>query len=157
MITNYSQQDATFLEFIYFYRRSTCFRRFLRPSSGAHNSGWWAVETPETCRASVKINKFKKRCILLAVIWNYIMMHGHKNIKKKGFPLRTTQKDPSNRWNLVSCTASLVDWYTRPLTTCDHHVVVKRRAPIIRWQQVICKENGDLNRTVASGPTTFTA
>jgi len=22
---------------IYFYRRSTCFRRFLRPSSGAHN------------------------------------------------------------------------------------------------------------------------
>ena len=23
--------------FIYFYRRSTCFRRFLRPSSGAHN------------------------------------------------------------------------------------------------------------------------
>jgi len=36
-ITNYSQQDAMFLEFIYFYRRSTCFRRFLRPSSGAHN------------------------------------------------------------------------------------------------------------------------
>jgi len=32
-----SQQDATFLDFIYFYRRSTCFRRFLRPSSGAHN------------------------------------------------------------------------------------------------------------------------
>ena len=23
--------------FIYFYRRSTCFRRFLRPSSGTHN------------------------------------------------------------------------------------------------------------------------
>jgi len=37
IITNYSQQDATFLEFIYFYRRSTCFRWFLRPSSGAHN------------------------------------------------------------------------------------------------------------------------
>ena len=37
IITTYSQQDATFLEFIYFYRRSTCFRRFLRPSSGAHN------------------------------------------------------------------------------------------------------------------------
>jgi len=35
-ITNYSQQDATFLEFIYFYRRYTGFRRFLRPSSGAH-------------------------------------------------------------------------------------------------------------------------
>jgi hypothetical protein len=37
IITNYSQQDATYLEFIYFYRRSTGFRRFLRPSSGAHN------------------------------------------------------------------------------------------------------------------------
>jgi len=37
IITNYSQQDATVLEFIYFYKRSTCFRRFLRPSSGAHN------------------------------------------------------------------------------------------------------------------------
>ena len=37
IIPNYSQQDATFLEFIYFYRRSTCFRRFLCPSSGTHN------------------------------------------------------------------------------------------------------------------------
>jgi hypothetical protein len=26
-VTNYSQQDATFLEFIYFYRHSTCLRR----------------------------------------------------------------------------------------------------------------------------------
>ena len=37
IIPNYSQQVATFLEFIYFYRRCTCFRRFLRLSSGAHN------------------------------------------------------------------------------------------------------------------------
>jgi hypothetical protein len=42
---------------------------------------WWAEEPPETCTASVKINKFKKRCILFAVIWNYITMHGHMNIK----------------------------------------------------------------------------
>jgi len=28
---------CNFSWFIYFYRRSTCFRRFLRPSSGAHN------------------------------------------------------------------------------------------------------------------------
>jgi hypothetical protein len=33
-------------------------------------SWWWAEEPPESCRASVKINKFKKRCILLFVIWN---------------------------------------------------------------------------------------
>jgi len=37
IIPNYSQQDARFLKFIYFYRRFTCFGRFLRPSSGAHN------------------------------------------------------------------------------------------------------------------------
>jgi hypothetical protein len=37
VITNYSQPEAKFLEFIYFYRRSTCFRRFLHPSSGAYN------------------------------------------------------------------------------------------------------------------------
>jgi len=24
----------------------------------------------------------KKRCILLAVIWNYITMHGHMNVKQ---------------------------------------------------------------------------
>ena len=33
-------------------------------------SWWWAEEPPETRRASVKINKFKKGCILLAVICN---------------------------------------------------------------------------------------
>jgi hypothetical protein len=37
IITNYSQQDTTFLAFIYFYRRSVCFRRFLHPSSWVHN------------------------------------------------------------------------------------------------------------------------
>jgi len=30
---------------------------------------------------SVCKNKLQKRCILLAVIWNYITMHGHMNIK----------------------------------------------------------------------------
>jgi len=35
-IPNYNQQDAN-VTWIYFYRRSTCFRRFLCPSSGAHN------------------------------------------------------------------------------------------------------------------------
>jgi len=37
IVTIYSQQDATFLEFIYFYTGSTGFRRFLCPSSWAHN------------------------------------------------------------------------------------------------------------------------
>ena len=35
---NYNEQDATFLDlFINFYRCSTSFRRFLRPSSGAQD------------------------------------------------------------------------------------------------------------------------
>ena len=33
---NYNQQDATTLIYL-FLKRFTCFRRFLRPSSGAHN------------------------------------------------------------------------------------------------------------------------
>jgi hypothetical protein len=28
-------------------------------------------------------NKFKTRCFLLAVVWNYITMHGHMSIKFK--------------------------------------------------------------------------
>ena len=35
IIPNYSQQDATFHNLFVSYKRSTCFRRFLRPSSGA--------------------------------------------------------------------------------------------------------------------------
>ena len=46
-------------------------------------SWWWAEEPPEACRASVKINKFKKSCISLVVICNYITMHGHVNIKNE--------------------------------------------------------------------------
>jgi hypothetical protein len=43
---------------------------------------WWcAEEPPETCRASVETSKFKKSCFLLAVICNYITMHGHIDIK----------------------------------------------------------------------------
>jgi len=33
----YNQQDATFLNLFIYVRRSTCFRRFFRPSSGAQN------------------------------------------------------------------------------------------------------------------------
>jgi hypothetical protein len=36
-IFQHNQQDAKLHNYIYFYKRSTCFRRFLRPSSGAQN------------------------------------------------------------------------------------------------------------------------
>jgi hypothetical protein len=35
-------------------------------------SWWWAEKPPETCTASVKISKFKKRCNLLSVICSFI-------------------------------------------------------------------------------------
>ena len=109
---NYSQQDAIFLEFICFYRRSTCFRRFLRPSSGARNCTYSfryfqpipllaatvdEMCPPQTCRAYVKINKFKKSCILLAVICNYIMMQRHMNIKSIPQSSYYTLSGPRNK------------------------------------------------------------
>ena len=59
--------------YIYFYRHSTCFRRFLRPSSGAHNCTYslrycqpimllaavvdeMELRSISSCRASVEIN-----------------------------------------------------------------------------------------------------
>ena len=36
-IFKYNQQDATLLNGIYYYKCTTCFRWFLRPSSGAQN------------------------------------------------------------------------------------------------------------------------
>ena len=39
----YNQQDALLYNIFYYFQCSTCFRRFLRPSSGA--------QPPETCRA----------------------------------------------------------------------------------------------------------
>jgi len=37
IVFKYNQQDATLHNGIYYYKCSTCFRRFLRPSSGAQN------------------------------------------------------------------------------------------------------------------------
>jgi len=37
LLPNYNQQDATFLDLSIFTDALTCFRLFLRPSSGAHN------------------------------------------------------------------------------------------------------------------------
>jgi hypothetical protein len=36
-VFKHNQQNATLHNGIYYYKRSTCFRRFLRPSSGAQN------------------------------------------------------------------------------------------------------------------------
>jgi len=36
-IFKHNQQDATLHSGIYYYKFSKCFRRFLRPSSGAQN------------------------------------------------------------------------------------------------------------------------
>ena len=107
--------------FVYFYRRSTCFRRFLRPSSGTQNCtynfrycqpilqitvvrdddtrkqqywltipeavctvmcSWWsAEEPPETCTASVEINKSRKSHLVgcnleISFFWGWILCPG---------------------------------------------------------------------------------
>jgi len=36
-VFKHNQQDATIHNVVYYNKRSTCFRRFLRPSSGAQN------------------------------------------------------------------------------------------------------------------------
>ena len=74
----YNQQDATLYNIFYCCRCSTCFRRVVRPSSGAQtvhtassicqacltytrycvyslSSWWWAEKPPETCTASTAI------------------------------------------------------------------------------------------------------
>jgi hypothetical protein len=53
IIPNYNQQDAMFLEFMYFYRRFICFRRFLRPSSGGDRTPW--ISNSSTVAASSSI------------------------------------------------------------------------------------------------------
>jgi len=50
LFAEYNQQDATFHNFFTSVRRSTCFRRFFRPSSGAqsctHNSRYLSDQYP---------------------------------------------------------------------------------------------------------------
>ena len=56
MFAKYNQQDATFHNFCISVRRSTCFRRVFRPSSGAQN-----------CTYSVRYLSDRYCCLPLAV------------------------------------------------------------------------------------------
>jgi len=84
-----------FLDLFISINWSTCFRRFLRPSSGAQNctySVWycqtntaaccyrgWDGTSPDDGRRNrlkhvdqfIEINRSRKRCILLVVLWRY--------------------------------------------------------------------------------------
>jgi hypothetical protein len=53
-IFKYNQQDATLYNILYYYQCSTCFRQFLRPSSGAQNSthSIWYMSTLLAATAS---------------------------------------------------------------------------------------------------------
>jgi len=62
-------------------------------------SWWWAEEPPETCRASVKINKFKKSCILLAVICNCLECRASVIQWRCAYPRRT------ETFNCIAATA----------------------------------------------------
>ena len=80
-VTNYIHQDETFLEFIYFYRRSTCFKLFLRPSSGVHNCTYsfrycqpillLAATVEEMERSSISSTLATDR----SIVWQYLKLY----------------------------------------------------------------------------------
>ena len=92
-VFKHNQQDVTLHHGIYYYKCPTCFRRFLRPSSGAQklytqhrvyakldiypllcvqflSSWWWAEKPPETCRELTVIKNIVQRCVLLVILKN---------------------------------------------------------------------------------------
>jgi hypothetical protein len=93
----YNQQDATLYNILYYCQCSTCFRRFLRPSSGAQN-----------CTHSIWYMSNLCLLLLLAVAantgltWeNTLTMHGPMNVKRKlifHWVRRTTYIDPYSRF-----------------------------------------------------------
>jgi hypothetical protein len=97
IITNYSQQSATFLKFIYFYRHSTCFRRFLRPSSGARNCTssfrYWqpllllaASRTQKSSNISHVVRKCARNTWLTTVFW-IRRYNNNNNVKTNVIPV----------------------------------------------------------------------
>jgi hypothetical protein len=81
-IFQHNQQDATLHNGIYYYKCSKCFRRFLRPSSGAQNCthsigylsnffcflpllwvSWYAVPTHARGKKQKKIDRYPMLCI----------------------------------------------------------------------------------------------
>jgi len=99
-VSEYNQQDATFHNLFISVRRSTCFRRFFRPSSGAQKlhmsvlvwqipdavcavlSSWWWKENPsETCRVSYRNNKLRKFSSCRLSSENLLAMHGPVNVR----------------------------------------------------------------------------
>ena len=104
----YNQQDTRLYNILYYCQCSTCFRRFLRPSSGAQklyssnsptlavtasklgiypmlcvqflNSLWGAEKPPETYRALTIIKNIVQRCILLVVLKRVIFFRISKRV-----------------------------------------------------------------------------
>jgi hypothetical protein len=66
----YNQQDATLYNILYYCQCSTCFRQFLRPSSGAQNcthSIWYMSRlrwnAPMLAVAASKLDIFQMVCV----------------------------------------------------------------------------------------------
>jgi len=90
------QQDATLYNILYYWQFYTCFRRFLRPSSGAQNCTYsiWYMYSFELLMMGVEttwnmysIDSNKEYCITLHLVgctWkNTLTMHGPMNVKCK--------------------------------------------------------------------------
>ena len=66
-VFKHNQQDATLHNGIYYYKCSTCFRRFLRPSSGAQNCihsivSWNCISNSLTIAVRSRKSSTNTRC-----------------------------------------------------------------------------------------------
>ena len=84
-VFKHNQQDVTLHSGIYYYKHSACFRRFLRPSSGAqnciHNIGYrqafpasyryrgWVGTPRNVASCWLCLNMWIYRCRITVVVW----------------------------------------------------------------------------------------
>jgi len=129
--SEYNKKDATFLNLFISVRRSTCFRRFFRPSSGAQNCTynfrylsdkyltlyvqfWAAVDGRKNRLKHVErlteINKLRKVASFWLYSANIFVIHGSLNVKLYGhvtlynlscWDLRWISH--SVRWRIMKC------------------------------------------------------
>ena len=104
ILAEYNQQDATFHSLFISVRRSTCFRRFSRPSSGAQNCTYsvrywsdkyltlyvqfWAPDARRKNRLQhverrTEINKLWNVASCWLYSANILAMHGPMNVKSR--------------------------------------------------------------------------
>jgi len=79
-VFKHNQQDATLHNGIYYYKCSTCFRRFLRPSSGVlnciHSIGWVGTRGSNSPTIAVRSRKSSTNTRCCVYSFELLMMGG---------------------------------------------------------------------------------